>query len=109
VNHSDSPIIISMQNKTQGCWEVSSNESLHVPAIKRHLTLKSAIFSPLIVQGKSIGIYFVGRTNDAPFNDREKLWLEQIAAYISSAFESSRKSSSDFMAQEGADSAPKTE
>ena len=105
VNHNDSPVIIALENKVQGFWEISSNESLHLPALKRHLSLKSAIFSPVTVLGKVIGVYFVGRTNDTPFNDREKLWLEQIATYISTAFESSRKSSADFMAQESSEPA----
>ncbi|OGV31932.1 MAG: hypothetical protein A2020_14305 [Lentisphaerae bacterium GWF2_45_14] len=100
VNHSDSPVIISLQTQKQGCWEILSNQSLHLPALKRHLNLKSAIFSPVMVLGKAIGLYFVGRTNDTPFNDREKLWLEQIVSYISTAFETSRKTSSEFMSQE---------
>lgn len=109
VHHNDSPIIIAMQNKAQGFWEISSNESLHVPALKRHLSLKSAIFASLIVMEKVIGLYFVGRTNDTPFNDREKLWLDQIASYISMAFEASRKSSSDFLAAPENPAQPKSE
>lgn len=100
INHTDSPIIQAITDQRNGEWKTSDNSSLHLPMIKRHINLKSAIFAPILAMERPIGLYFIGRTKDEPFTEREKAWLEQISFYVSSAFEKAKKGvSSDYMVE----------
>jgi GTP-sensing pleiotropic transcriptional regulator CodY len=98
IHHSDSPIIRSIKEKRIREWSLSDDVSLHIPSVKKHIKLQKAVFTPILAVGKVIGLYFVGRTTDEPFNEHEKIWLEQIAMYVGMAFESSsRQDANDFM------------
>jgi HD-like signal output (HDOD) protein len=100
VHHTDSPIINAINNQANGEWKANDNTSLHLPMIKRHINLKSAIFAPIVAMNYPIGLYFIGRIKEEPFTEREKAWLEQISFYVSSSFERTKKGvSSDYMVE----------
>ncbi len=49
------------------------------------------MISPIITMGGVIGAYFIARTSDIPFSEKEIAWFEQIVIYVGQAFEKSKK------------------
>ena len=49
------------------------------------------MISPIITMGGVIGAYFIARTRDIPFSEKEIAWFEQIVIYVGQAFEKSKK------------------
>jgi len=58
--------------------------------LQKHLQFKTAIFSPIITFNKVIGIYFLARSADIPFSEKEIAWFDQIVLYVAKAFENSQ-------------------
>lgn len=85
-----SPIVKAIKNKETTCWNYNKT-NLQLPHLQKHLKFKTAIFSPIIALNKAIGMYFVGRTADIPFSEKEIAWFEQIAMYVGQAFKNIQK------------------
>ena len=49
------------------------------------------MISPIITMDLVIGAYFIVRTNDIHFSEKEIAWFEQIIIYVGQAFEKSKK------------------
>ena len=54
------------------------------------LKLKYALIAPVVLAGRSIGLYLLVRSEEPPFSQQEASWLEAIAAHVSMGFERSR-------------------
>jgi hypothetical protein len=85
-----SPIVKTIKNKETTHWNYKET-TLQLPLLQKHLDFKTAIFSPIIALNKAIGIYFVARTADIPFLEKEIAWFEQIVSYVGQAFENFQK------------------
>ena len=86
----NSPIVESIKNKDTIHWNYTET-TLQLPQLQKHLHFKVAIFSPIIVLSQVIGMYFVARTSDIPFLEKEIAWFEQIVMLVGRAFEKSQK------------------
>jgi len=86
----NSPIVESIKNKDTIHWNYTET-TLQLPQLQKRLHFKVALFSPLIVLSKVIGMYFVARTSDIPFLEKEIAWFEQIVMLVERAFEKSQK------------------
>ncbi|OGV57409.1 MAG: hypothetical protein A2X49_01285 [Lentisphaerae bacterium GWF2_52_8] len=92
VNRTDSPIIQCLSTKKPGTWyQKQESVPLHLPYLVRHMNLRGALFAPILALEQPIGIYFIARSSNDPFTDREIAWFEQIIAYVGKSFESTRK------------------
>ena len=49
------------------------------------------MIAPIITMGGVIGVYFIARTGDIPFSEKEIAWFEQIVVYVGQAFEKSKR------------------
>jgi len=86
----NSPIVKTIKNKETTYWNYRE-KTLQLPHLQKHLHFKTAIFSPIIALNQAIGIYFVARTADIPFSQKEIAWFEQIVMYVGQAFENFQK------------------
>jgi len=89
MEQTDSPIVRSVINKETAQWN-DKQAPLQLPRLRKHLQFKTAIFSPIIAFNKVIGIYFLARSADTPFSEKEIAWFEQIVLYVARAFENSQ-------------------
>ena len=48
--------------------------------------------APIVAQKQSIGLCFVGRSNDNAFNERECVWIDQIVEQVAAAFAITQRS-----------------
>jgi HD-like signal output (HDOD) protein len=85
-----SPIVKAIKNKETTYWNYKETP-LQLPHLQKHLHFKTAIFSPIIALNQAIGMYFVGRTADIPFSEKEIAWFEQIVIYVGQAFKNFQK------------------
>jgi GAF domain-containing protein len=53
----------------------------------RSMEIEHALVAPILMFGKPIGLYFIGRGMDRPYSSEEKLWVEAIAGHVGLAFE----------------------
>jgi HD-like signal output (HDOD) protein len=84
---SKSPITKALANQGATEWSQGANGPLGLPTfITRKLRLKRALMIPIIVNERSIGLHFVGRSEDAEFTAQEQIWFEQIAERVSKSF-----------------------
>ncbi|OGV45578.1 MAG: hypothetical protein A2017_12245 [Lentisphaerae bacterium GWF2_44_16] len=90
VHDTDSPVIAALTAGRSGRWFIGE-EALHLPGLKKHMNIKSALFSPITAANQIIGMYFVARTANDLFTEKEQAWLEQIADYVGKSFENMRK------------------
>ncbi len=88
----ESPVIKALEVRGLSEWEQKGEDSLHLPFIKRYVTLRRAAMVPLAARGVVIGLVFVGRSEFMLFNDREKIWIEQIASLLGNCFENTQAS-----------------
>ena len=78
-----SPAIRCFVEKIPFRWSAASNEKLGLPeALDSRLSLKHAIFAPLVVNDRAIGLYFIGRAEDEPFTALDEIWLAQIIEHV---------------------------
>ncbi len=90
MKHINSPIVKSIKNMGSTQWNYAETP-LQLPRLQNHLHIKTAMFSPITALHKVIGIYFVARTTDIPFSEKEIVWFEQIVILVGQAFEVSQK------------------
>ena len=86
----DSPIVESIKNMNTVLWN-DTETTLRLSQLGKILRFKFAVFSPIIVFDKVVGMYFVGKTSDTPFLEKEIAWFEQIVMLVGQAFENSQK------------------
>ncbi len=74
-----SPVIRCFVEKIPFRWSEGSNIELGLPEnLSGRLRLKHALFAPLVVNDRAIGLYFIGRAEDEPFTTLDEIWLAQI-------------------------------
>jgi len=86
----DSPIVESIKNMNTVLWN-DTETTLRLSQLGKILRFKFAVFSPIIVFDKVVGMYFVGKTSDTPLQEKEVAWFEQIVMLVGQAFENSQK------------------
>ena len=85
-----SPLVASIKNKQTAILKPPEISFL-LPHLQKRLLFKTAMITPIITMGGVIGAYFVARTSDIPFSEKEIAWFEQIIIYVGQAFEKSKK------------------
>jgi HD-like signal output (HDOD) protein len=70
-----------------------SETAFQLPHLQKRLPFRTAMISPIITMGGVIGAYFIARTADIPFSEKEIAWFEQVVVYVGQAFEKSKKQS----------------
>lgn len=84
---SDSPIFECIDKHKTILWN-DSQRDLGLPSgISEQLNTKYALFSPIFVDDKSIGLYFASRPEGTTFSEREEIWMEQIIENVELSFE----------------------
>lgn len=79
LKNNNSPMVECFNSKQPCRWSENDGTDLGLPsALEKRLTLKHALFAPLIVNDRAIGLYFIGRTEDEAFTSRDEIWLAQI-------------------------------
>ena len=86
----NSPLVASVKNKKTTILN-QGETAYQLPQLQKRLSFKTAMISPIITMGNVIGAYFIARTSDAPFSEKEIAWFEQIVIYVGQAFEKSKK------------------
>jgi HD-like signal output (HDOD) protein len=86
----NSPILTSIKKKETAILNRPETVFL-LPHLQKRLPFKTAMVSPIITMGGVIGAYFIARTTDIPFSEKEIAWFEQIVIYVGQAFERSKK------------------
>jgi HD-like signal output (HDOD) protein len=89
MTQTNSPIVDSIMKKETAQWN-DTQTPLQLTHLQKHLPIKTAMFSPIITFNKAIGMYFLARTADVPFSEKEVAWFEQIVVYVGKAFENSQ-------------------
>ena len=87
---SNSPIVSAINNKETTIFDLAER-SFNISLLKNHSHFKTAMISPIITMDLVIGAYFIVRTNDIHFSEKEIAWFEQIIIYVGQAFEKSKK------------------
>ncbi len=86
----NSPLVAAIKKKQTAI--LNHNEiAFQLPHLQKRLPFKTAMISPIITMGGVIGAYFIVRTSDMPFSEKEIAWFEQIVIYVGQAFEKSKK------------------
>lgn len=86
----NSPIVKSIKKKKTSLLN-HTETAFQLPHLQKRLPFKTAMISPIITMGRAIGAYFIARTSDIPFSEKEIAWFEQIVIYVGQAFENSKK------------------
>jgi HD-like signal output (HDOD) protein len=86
----NSPLVTSIKNKETVILN-HTETALQLPHLQKRLPFRTAMISPIITMGGVIGAYFIARTSDIPFSEKEIAWFEQIVIYVGQAFEKSKK------------------
>jgi HD-like signal output (HDOD) protein len=82
-----SPLIKALSSPEITEWQAGKDHPLGLPAfITRKLKLRRAAIAPIMVNGRGIGIHFIGRAREEEFTDQELVWVEQIAERVADAF-----------------------
>jgi len=77
-----SPMVRCFLEKRPCRW-CNGDADLELPEeLSIQLKLKYALFAPLVVNDRAIGLYFLGRTAGKPFTTRDELWLAQIVENV---------------------------
>ena len=84
----DNPIVQSMIARV--VWRGETKGPNWNFSLIRELKIRHAIMAPIIAQDRSLGIQFLGRTEDAAFSKQEQTWLEAITSVVSLVFERDR-------------------
>jgi hypothetical protein len=87
---SNSPILNSFLKKQSIRWQKSDGDLKLPQTLLTKLLPKFAIFAPLIVSKRPIGLYFVSRSTDTPFSEREEIWLHQVVENVELSFQKMR-------------------
>ena len=90
MRHNNSPIVKSIKN-LETVQSDCTKTSLQLPHLQKYPHFKTAMFSPIIAIRQVIGMYFIARTTDIPFSEKEIAWFEQIVMLVGRAFENSQK------------------
>jgi hypothetical protein len=88
--NNNSPIVTSINNKESAVFDLTER-SFQIPLLKKQPHYKFAMISPIVTMNLVIGAYFIARTNNVPFSEKEIAWFEQIVIYVGQAFENSKK------------------
>ena len=84
---SDSPIFECISKHKTISWN-DGQKDLELPnGVSKQLNIKYALFSPIFVDGKSIGLYFASRPEGTTFSERDEIWMEQIIESVELSFE----------------------
>jgi HD-like signal output (HDOD) protein len=86
----NSPLVASIRNKKTVILDHTETD-LKLTNLQTRLSFRTAMISPIITMGGVIGAYFIARTSDIPFSEKEIAWYEQIVIYVGQAFEKSKK------------------
>ncbi len=86
----NSPIVKSINKKETAVFDLTER-SFQISLLKNQSHFQTAIISPIMTMNLVIGAYFIARTNDIPFSEKEIAWFEQIVIYVGQAFENSKK------------------
>ncbi len=78
IKYQSSPIIKCFMEKQPCAWNYADGEMQLMGDMEKRIKLKHAIFAPLVVNDRAIGLYIVGRHEDIPFTPKEEVWLAQI-------------------------------
>ena len=90
ITKSDSAIVKALQLRSSQQWAAGAL-GLGLPYTPfRQIPFKHAYLAPIVARNRSIGICFIGRLKDAPFNDRECVWIDQIVDHIAAGFDGQR-------------------
>ena len=88
--NTESSIINCFSKKLPAFWN-TGDPSLGLPYHPfGRINFKQVYLSPVVVRNQSIGICFVGRIDESEFNEREIVWIDNIVAKISKAFDRPR-------------------
>jgi HD-like signal output (HDOD) protein len=90
MNKSDSPIVQCVQSLSSRNWRTAES-GLGLPfAPFGKMPFRHAYLSPIVMRNQGLGICFAGRLKEEGFNERECIWIDQIAEHISAAFSTTR-------------------
>ncbi len=83
---SNSPILNSFLKKKSIRWQKSDGDLKLPQTLLIQLLPKFAMFAPLIVSKRPIGLYFISRSTDTPFSERDEIWLHQVVENVELSF-----------------------
>jgi len=78
IKYQSSPVIKCFLEKQPYTWSSGDGDLQLIGNMEKRMKLQHAIFAPLVVNDRAIGLYIVGRREDTPFTPKEELWLAQI-------------------------------
>jgi HD-like signal output (HDOD) protein len=82
MEYKNSPVIKCFIQKTPCIWSRKDGDWQIPGELEKRMNLEHAIFAPLVVNDRAIGLYIVGRKEDIPFAAKEELWLAQIIEQV---------------------------
>jgi|GEM_PF-668805 len=95
LSRESSPLIRCFQEKRPCRW-TNGDADLELPEqLGRALKVKYAMCTPLVVNRRAIGLYFLGRTDGPAFTSRDELWLAQIVENVELLCEKMRSQGAD--------------
>lgn len=88
LRQASSPLVQALAREGVSEWD-GSGPGLHLPgAFAQPLRLTRAVFMPIMVFDRAIGLCFLGRAKDEPvFTAEDKASLEELTSLISQSFE----------------------
>ena len=90
ITKSDSAIVQALQLRSPRQW-TKGPLGLGLPyAPFRQMPFKHAYLAPIVARSRAIGLCFVGRLADSPFDERECVWIDQIVDHIAVGFKGNR-------------------
>jgi hypothetical protein len=93
----NSPVLKTIKEQTPYYWNKELSPKLNIsPLIENTLQLGYAIIQPIVVNSKTIGIYFIARKKtEKPFSENEEIWIEEITEHINKSFKMIRSGSNE--------------
>jgi len=88
---SSSPILNCLKKSNVLAWKVGKGELFLPASITQHLRFQYAMFQGIEVLGNCVGVCFVGRCENNPFSDKEKLWFSALLEQAALCFSATKK------------------
>lgn len=87
VSKSYSPVLECVDKRKTISLNNNQRELGLADGISKQLHTRHALFSPILVGGKSIGLYFASRPEGKMFSERDQIWMEEIIDNVELSFE----------------------
>jgi len=83
----DSPVFECITKRKTILLNDNQEELGLADGISKQLNSEHALFSPILVEGKSIGLYFASRPEGKAFSERDEIWMEEFIDNVELSFE----------------------